>query len=808
MENSEKQKTEKQKSERYDPKEVEPRIQKFWEEQKIFAFDKNSKKPVFSIDTPPPTISGMIHMGHAMSYSQAEFVARFWRMMGCNVFYPMGFDDNGLPTERYVEKKLNIRANTMPRQDFVKLCLQETKKGEEEFRKVWKELGISVDWSLLYSTINPLSQRISQKSFLELYNKKRIYRAEAPVTWCPLCQTAVAQAELEDSEKESFFNYIKFDVGKDSITIATTRPELMPACVAIFVHPDDERYKKIIGKKARLPFFNREVQIYENESVDMEFGTGAVYHCTFGDADDIEWVRKYNLPIIKVMNSNGTLNENAGKYQGLKVEEARKQIIEDLKKEGRVEKQESIKHVVNVHERCGTPVEFLMSVQWFIKILDMKEKFLELGSQITWHPSHMKVRYDQWVQGLNADWLISRQRFFGVPFPVWFCKKCGNVILADESDLPVDPLHSKPKKKCSCGSSEFEPEKDVMDTWATSSVTPLINGKWKEKNSIMKKIYPMSLRPQAHDIIRTWTFYTIAKCYMHTNQIPWNTVMVSGHGLDPHGKKMSKSKGNIVEPLPVKEKYSADAVRFWSSSANLGEDFPYQEKDVATGQKLLTKLWNASKLAGPNLSDKKPKELEIMDKWLLSKLAKLVKYSTEHFKICEYGRAKTETEIFFWREFADNYLEMVKYRLYEGGDDSAKYTLYTALLTLLKLFAPIIPHITEELYRIYFRKTEKDVSIHISNWPEFDGKLVDEKAEEIGELAKQIISALRQYKSSRKLALNTELKKIVIDCDNETRKNIEQVEPDIKGTMKVKELGYGKADEISVSEKIRMNVVQ
>ncbi len=793
-------------SKRYEPGEVEPRIQKFWEDNELFKFDRCSNKPVFSIDTPPPTISGLIHMGHTMSYNQAEFVARFWRMMGYNVFYPMGFDDNGLPSERYVEKKLNITANKMPRHEFVKLCLEETKKGAEQFKNVWRELGISVDWSLSYSTINKLSQRISQKSFLDLYNKNRVYRAEAPVTWCPTCQTAVAQAELEDNERESFFNYIKFDVDNgETITIATTRPELMPACVAVFVHPDDERYKKFVGRKVKLPFFGREVQIYANESVDMEFGTGAVYHCTFGDMDDIHWVKKYNLPIIKIMNKDGTLNENAGKYKGMKSEQARKQILEDLKAEGRVEKQEKIRQVVNVHERCGTPVEFIMSVQWFIKILDMKEKLLELGNQITWHPAHMKIRYEQWVQGLNADWLISRQRFFGVPFPVWYCKKCGSIILAEESELPVDPAYSKPDRNCSCGSSDFEPERDVMDTWATSSVTPLINGKWKEEDSMLDKIYPMSLRPQAHDIIRTWAFYTIAKCYMNTNQIPWKTIMISGHGLDPHGKKMSKSKGNIVEPLPVKEKYSADALRFWSASANLGENLPYQEKDVATGQKLLTKLWNASRLAGKYLDNKKPDDLKIIDKWLLSKLMKLVRFSTERFKVCEYGRAKLETEIFFWHEFADNYLEMVKYRLYEGSDQSAKYTLYISLLTLLKLFAPIIPHITEEIYQIYFRNREKEISIHISKWPEVDEQLINEEAEEIGEMAKEIISALRQYKSSRKLALNTELKKITIECDEEAKRKIQQVAPDIKGTMKVKEIEFGKADEIEVG-KIRINV--
>ncbi len=796
-------------AQRYDPKEAEPRIQKFWEQQGIFKFNPRSKKTVFSIDTPPPTVSGLIHMGHALSYTTAEFIARFWRMQGYEVFYPMGFDDNGLPSERYVEKARGIRSIDYSREEFIKICLEETKKGGEDFKKVWKALGISVDWSLLYSTINPFCQKLSQLSFIDIYKKGRVYRQEGPTAWCPVCQTAIAQAELEDAQRKSFLNTIFFDlVGGEKIKIATTRPELLAACVAVFVHPNDERYKNLVGKRAIVPVFGQEVSLAADEKVDPEFGTGIVMVCTFGDRTDIEWWQKHKLPLRIVIDKRGRLNESAGKFKGLKLEEARKQIIADLEKEGKLIEKKEIEQNVNVHERCGTPVEFYISPQWYIRILDLKEKFLELGEQISWHPEHMKIRYKQWVEGLNSDWCISRQRFYGIPFPVWHCKKCRAIVLAEEKELPIDP--TKVKKKCACG-GETLPDTDVMDTWATSAITPLINAKWKEKKNLMDKIYPMNLRPQGYEIIRTWAFYTIAKCWLHTGQIPWKSVMINGMGLDPHGKKMSKSKGNVVEPLPVKEKYSADAIRFWATSARLGEDLPYQEKDVATGQKLLTKLWNASRLVSEHIKDykgKKPKELAVIDKWLLSRLVRIVKSATENFKVCEYSQAKSETDIFFWHDFCDNYLEMVKYRLYAGKDKSAQYTLYTSLLTILKLFAPIIPHITEEIYQKLFRKKEKSISLHISDWPEPDNKLIDIEAEEAGELAKQVVSGLRQYKSSRKMPLNAELKRIIIECDAEAQKRLDLVAKDIRGTMKVGLIEFGKALEFAKESEIALDKIK
>jgi valyl-tRNA synthetase len=790
----------------YNPKEAELRLQKFWEKNKIYKFNINSKKIVYSIDTPPPTISGNIHMGHAFSYAQADFIARFQRMNNKEVFYPFGFDNNGLATERLVEKERNIKAQMMGREEFIKICLEVSKKYESMFKNFWQSLGLSCDWSLLYSTIDNCSRKISQISFIELYKKKREYRKRTPFMWCPQCQTAIAQVEMKDKETESELVYIKFDTSiKEQITIATTRPELMPACVMVHVHPDDKRYQKFIGKKAKIPFFNYEVDIRANKDVNPEFGSGAVYHCTFGDMDDAKWLEEFNVQAIEIMNKDGTLNEKAGKYQGLTSKQVRKQIIKDLEKAGRIEKKEPIKHVVNTHERCDTEIEILMTEQWFIKYLDLKDKFLELGNRLKWFPEHMKVRYENWINGLKWDWCISRQRFFGVPFPVWYCKKCNEIILAEESQLPVDPLKDKPLKPCKCGSKEFTPEKDILDTWATSSLTPHINAKWKHDNKFFKKLFPMSLRPQAHDIITFWLFNTVVKSFLHNNSLPWHDVMISGHGLDPHGKKMSKSKGNIVNPIEVIKKYNADCLRFWAAGSKLGDDLPYMEKDLVTGQKFITKLWNASKLAFMHLKEYKPRlktkitELEIIDKWLLSQLQRLIKISTDSFERYDYSKPKLETEKFFWHVFCDYYLEIVKDRLYneekrgKKAKESAQYTLYYSLLTILKLMAPIMPHITEELYQLYYKKNEKEESIHISHWPKYNKNLIDEKSEKIGNLVIYIVEQSRRAKTEKNLSLKTPIQKIIFKSKI-SNKNFELVKDDIIGATKAGEIVYERLD--------------
>lgn len=805
---------------KYNPKEIEPRIQRFWEENRIFKFDPASKKPTYSIDTPPPTLSGYIHMGHVMSYSQAEFVARYQRMAGKNVFYPMGFDDNGLPTERFVEKKYKVNIRQVGREEFIRLCLKETEIGGANYRNVWTRLGISVDWDLLYSTINKRCQRISQRSFIDIYRMGRMERRNEPAIWCPLCETSLAQADVEDSEpKKSFLNTVKFTTedGRE-LLIATSRPELISSCVGLLVYPGDGRYAGLVGKAAITPIFNAKVPILADVKVDPEFGTGMVMICTFGDKTDIDWWRQFGLPLKLSINADGTMNDVAGPYEGLTLAECRIKIIEDLKEKGLLVEQKPIEHVMNVHERCGTPVEYYVTQQWFIKILDLKDELLAQGAKLEWYPEHMKVRYDTWINGLKWDWCISRQRYFGVPFPLWYCKTCGAVALADESQLPVDPLVTKPLHPCpGCGSAEFEPEKDVMDTWATSSVTPLINSNWGEPNSLIDRIYPMSLRPQAHEIIRTWLFYTVIKGYLHTNALPWSTVMISGHGLDPNGKAMHKSKGNIVEPLPIVDKYSADALRWWAASAKLGDDLPFKEKEVVYGQKFVNKLFNASRFVSIHIRDYTPEEpeLELIDRWLLTKLNDTIRESTENFERYEYSRAKALTEQFFWGDFCDNYLEIVKDRLYRKAENgksgrAAMYTLYMALLNSLKLLAPFTPHIVEDIYQRLFRRSEGAPSLHLSPWPVVDPHWADIEALRLGNMAVALISSLRQYKNSQNMAQNASISRVVISSDG-LEADIKQFDPVLKDTMKIGEISYGdveRPDAVSVigGTEVRMQI--
>ncbi len=779
--------------------ECEVRWNKYWDGKKVYRFDPKSKKPIFSIDTPPPTVSGKMHIGHAFSYAQQDFVARYHRMKGESVFYPFGTDDNGLPTERLVEKLKNVRASKMPRDEFIKLCLVTLEEIGPSFVQDWKNIGVSCDFNLFYSTINDHCRRISQKSFIDLYNGGRAYRKEAPTIWCPECQTAIAQVELEDKELDSTFNDVNFMLENGGkIIIATTRPELLPACVCVYVHPEDSRYKKLVGKELIVPLFKQRVPVFADESADPEKGSGVLMVCTWGDRYDVEAAKKRKLQPRVVLDRDGRMNGLAGKYKGLTIKEARRSILKDLESEGLLIAKKSIKHTVNVHERCGTEIEFLATSQWFINYLDLKDKFLECGRRIKWYPEFMIHRYENWVKGLLWDWCISRQRYFGVPFPVWYCKECGAVILADEKDLPMDPLFSSPKKPCKCGSKEFIPEKDVLDTWATSSLTPQIAIQLVKDKKVRKKLFPMSLRAQAHEIISFWAFNTVVKSYFHENNIPWENIMISGF-VTLEGEKMAKSKGNVVEPQIILQKYGADCLRFWAASSKLGEDFDYQEKEFVAAKKFVTKLWNASKFCFMHLQDydcKKPKNLELIDKWLLIRLNELVRISTESFESYEYSKTKAETENFFWHTFCDNYLEIIKDRLYNSdkyGEEaklSAQYTLYNSLLTIIKLMAPITPYITEEVYQMYYAKNDKHKSIHVSEWPKFDKKLVDKKLENLGDEAIDMISKVRQFKSANGKSLKEPVK---VTLPN----SLKPLEADLKAVLNASELDFGKEFKVS-----------
>ena len=765
----------------YDFKEVEQRILDFWSREQIYKTD--FKRAKFSIDTPPPTVSGKMHIGHAFSYSQQDFIARYRRMKE-GVFYPFGTDDNGLPTERLIERLKGVKSKTMSRAAFIALCLQTLKEITPDFIADWKKIGISCDFDLTYSTIDNTSQKISQQSFIQLYKKGIAYKKNFPTLWCPECQTAIAQAELEDKEKENSFVYVCAEVsGGGTITYATTRPELLHGCVCISVSKDDPRYKKFVGKKAKIPLSNSWVPIITDISAKKDFGTGAVYWCPYGDKNDVSFLERHPEFIAKpVLDKTGRLNEHAVGYSGMKVYEARKKIIADLESLGVVKKIEPITHVANVHDKCGTQIEFITTEQWFIKILDQRKQLLAQGKKVAWRPSFMRKRYENWVSGLEWDWSISRDRHFGVPIPVWYCD-CGEIAVASEKELPVDPLVHK--KICRCG-KEMQGEEKVFDTWMTSSLTPqIVQGLSDKKVKI-----PFSLRPQAHDIIRTWAFYTIVKSLYQEKNIPWKAVMISGF-VTLGKEKMSKSKGNVIEPQKVTDVYGADALRFWAAGSKLGEDLDYQEQDLVAGKKLLNKLVNAANFVFMNLQDydgKKPKKLEQIDELFLAKLNELVTTCTKSFEEYEYARAKLETEKFFFKNFADNYLEIVKKRVYMGEGvkrKSAQYTLYMSLLTLLKLFAPIIPFATEAMYQEHFRKSQKDTSIHLSAWPKSSraGK------SEAFDLFLEVLSQIRQEKTNNQKPMNAQ---VIIWLDKATTKKLGTMIEDLCGVVAAREIKEGK----------------
>lgn len=761
----------------YDYQKCEQAIRDLWEKQSVYAF-VSDKRAVFSIDTPPPTVSGTLHIGHIFSYTHTDIIARYKRMQGLNVFYPMGFDDNGLPTERYVEKKNATKAHLMKRSDFIALCLKESADVEKTFEQLWRSIGLSVDWTKVYSTISDRARRVSQQSFIDLHKKGAVYRKLEPALYCTSCQTSVAQAELDSAQVSTTFNDIQFTTADgDQFTVATTRPELLPACVAVFYHPDDVRYKKFTGKNAVTPIFNKHVPILPDDQVDPEKGTGLVMCCTFGDQTDIAWYKRYRLPYAHIVGFDGKWTAEAGVLAGLKVHEARKRVLELLKEEGKLLTQKAITHNVSTHERCKQEIEYLVLSQWFINILDHKEDFLALADKINWYPGYMKARYVDWVKNLNWDWGISRQRFFGVPFPVWHCIDCKHEIIADQSSLPVDPQETQyPGNHCpQCSSKNIKADTDVMDTWNTSSLTPEINAHWPEGADDFT--LPMSMRPQAHDIIRTWAFDTIVKSFYHHGNIPWDNIVISGHVLA--GKeKISKSQGNEkMKPETLLSDYSADAVRYWTASGKLGTDTAFSENQLKIGQKLVTKLWNAFKFFGSSIGEitKRPElhPTDNLNKWLLDGLTKTMKEYHGQFEAYEYSNALEGVERFFWATFCDNYLEMVKDRFFNPGEydpvllSSTKEVLYEVGLALIKMYAPFVPYITEFLYQEYYVKIEKTVSLHkvFLDAPRHEHSF--EQSLAIIAASCSVIDQVRKLKSEHHVSLKTPLKTLTICTANE-----------------------------------------
>jgi len=790
---------------------LESKWDEIWTNTGVYRFDRSkTRDQIYSIDTPPPTVSGTLHVGSAFSYTHTDIIARFKRMSGKEVFYPMGWDDNGLPTERRVQNHFGVacdpalpreenfqppaepgkRAVAVSRPNFIELCTRLTIEDEKIFEDIWRRLGLSVDWEMTYTTIGQRAQRVSQRSFLRLLRKGLAYKAEAPTLWDVDFKTAVAQAELEDRETDGAFHRIRFgraDASGEAVEIDTTRPELIASCVALVANPGDERYKSLVGSSVVSPLFGSVIPVVAHELADPDKGTGMAMICTFGDVTDVIWWRELKLPIRTIIERDGTLRKihwgEAGwesndtqkaqgfydELAGLSIKKARARIVELLKLQGDlVGDPRPLRHVVKFYEKGDRPVEIVTSRQWFIKTMEFREAFIGRGREIEWFPAFMRVRFEDWVHGLNGDWPISRQRYFGVPFPVWYpIGDEGEVnfaapLLADESDLPVDPSadvpagYSQDQRNTPGG---FAGDPDVMDTWATSSLTPQIVGGWEEDDDLFKRVFPMDLRPQAHDIIRTWLFSTVARAHFESKSVPFLNATISGMISDPDRKKMSKSKGNAVTPVEVIEKYGTDAFRYWAASGRLGYDTILDEGQMKVGRRLATKILNASKFVLSRLGPQ-GEVTSALDSSMLAALAAAVQDATKSFESYEYSVALDRTEQFFW-SFCDDYLELVKARAYgalgEEGAASANRALVLALSTMLRLFAPILPFVTEEVWSWW-----NDGSIHRSEWPTGEELTGTSGNPAILEAAGRALGEVRKYKTAAKLSLKAPVKRLTI----------------------------------------------
>lgn len=837
----------------FDSHNAEPKWDQFWQTEGTYHFDSSCERQKnFCIDTPPPTVSGSLHIGHVFSYTHADIIARYQRMKGMNVFYPMGWDDNGLPTERRVQNYFHIRCDPhaayekdlklpeatakqrkdrpriVSRENFIELCQEVTREDEKVFMNLFKRVGLSVDWREEYATIDRRCRQLSQLSFLDLIQKKEAYSIEAPTMWDVDFQTAVAQAEVEDRPQQSAYHHIEFGLenSDESFTIATTRPELLAACVGIAAHPDDERYKKYFGKNAVTPLFFAPVPVFATELADPEKGSGILMVCTFGDATDVHWWREQKLALRQIIGRSGRLNpvhfgsesfpslkpENANEYykqlEGKNTKQARTQIVELLRQtEGSSSSSKSapltkepqpIEHSVKFYEKGDRPLEFMTTRQWFVSLMNHKKELIEMGEKITWHPEFMKSRFKNWTENLQLDWCISRQRYFGVPIPVWYPldEKSEPIfdkpIFPEPEDLPLDPMAKTPR-----GFSEdqrnqpggFVGEIDVFDTWFTSSITPQIGSKWSLDESIHSKVFPMDLRPQGHDIIRTWAFYTIAKSYLHEKEVPWKNIALSGWILDPDRKKMSKSKGNVVTPLHLLEEYTSDGVRYWAASARLGMDTAFDEQSLKIGRRLVTKIYNASKFV-LSQSAKHGSVTQAVDRAFLFKLRELVDLSTKSYEKFNYAQALQDIEKFFWSSFTDSYIEIAKTRAKEGSEaeqTSAVVTLRKSLRILLQLFAPSLPFITEEVWSWAFAEEENKKSIHQSRWPSAtDFSNVELPGDSsVFDSAVQCYTAINKYKTESGVSIGSPLDSIIINAEPEKIESLKAGLKDVLQATKV-----------------------
>ncbi|MCW5803669.1 MAG: valine--tRNA ligase [Deltaproteobacteria bacterium] len=762
----------------FDAPAVEERLAERWARDGVYRFDPSRpRSETFVVDTPPPTVSGSLHVGHVFSFTQPDVIVRYQRMRGRNIYYPMGWDDNGLPTERRVQNYFHVRVDvtaphepgltldqatperakqpprSVSRPDFIELCHKVTAEDERAFQRLFTRLGLSVDWGETYATIDDRCRTLAQLSFLDLHARGELYSSESPTMWDVDFQTAIAQAEVEDRPHAGAMHDIAFSIqGGGEFTIATTRPELLPACVGVTAHPDDERYQHLIGKRAITPLFAAPVPIFASDVVDREKGTGILMVCTFGDQTDVAWWREQRLPLRQVLGKNGRLapitfgdgesvfasadaaaaNEAYGKLAGKNVKQARAAVVEMLRASGALRGEpKALERPVKFFEKGDQPLELITTRQWFVKLLDKIDALLDFGARVQWHPPFMGKRYESWTKNLQLDWCVSRQRFFGVQIPVWYpLDERGRAdhdhpILPPKEMLPIDPTVDVPpgfaaEQRGAPGG--FAGETDVFDTWFTSSLTPQIGSHWLMDPARHPTLFPADIRPQSHEIIRTWAFYTIAKAMIHDGSVPWHHALISGWILDPDRKKMSKSRGNVVTPMHLLDTYSSDAVRYWAAGARLGTDTAFDDKVFAVGKRLVTKIYNAAKYVLQQTADVHPITHEL-DRAFAAQLAELVAAATAELDAFDYAGALARTEQFFWSQFTDAYIELVKGRARGDGDatpeqrGSGVATARLALSTLLRLFAPTLPYVTEEVWSWAFAADTGHPSIHRAPWP-------------------------------------------------------------------------------------------
>jgi len=786
----------------YDPKEIELRWQKIWLTkeywEKVFRFrDEDEQSPVFVIDTPPPFTSGELHMGHAYWVTIADTISRFKRLQGYNVLLPQGWDTQGLPTELKVQYKLKVPKDN--RELFLQKCIEWTNDMISKMKEAMTRLGYRPEWEKYeYKTYEPNYRKIIQRSLLDMHKMGLIELREGPVYWCPKCETALAQSEVGYLEKEGLIAYIKFPL-KDGgeVIIATTRPELLGATQAVAVHPEDERYKNLIGKTVIVPIFNKEVKIIADEAVEKDFGTGAVMISTYGDPQDIKWQLKYNLPVTELIDERGRIKNTNGILDGLKVEDAKKKMIELLKEKGYLIKVEKFKHNVLSHtERsdCLSPIEFLVKKQVFIKTLQFKDKLLEEYKKMKFTPARMAYYLEDWIKSLEWDWNISRQRIYGTPLPFWYCDN-NHLIPAKEEDLPIDPTKTKPPyEKCPYCGLPLKPVTDVADVWIDSSVTVIyLTGFYTDKEKF-KRTFPASLRMQGTDIIRTWLFYTFFRTLMLTGNVPFKEVLINGQVLGPDGTRMSKSKGNVVNPLDRVDEFGADSIRLTLLDARIGDDFPFKWETVKGKKLLLQKIWNAGRLSYPFIGKKKfnkPNVIHPIDQWILQEHKKFVKKTIEAYNSYDFYTVVESLYSYFWETIADEYLELIKHRLFEE-DKSVLYTLSRIFKDLLILLHPVAPHITEEIYgKLYGDK----MSILLESLPNVDDIAEDPRIDTLGNYIKATTSAVRTLKIQNRIPMPVTIN-VKLQGPKDYIETIKSIEQDIKKTLKIEKIDYEEQKEI------------